>query len=180
MDSTLAEAHFILAALRTWSDWDWEGGETEFRRAIKLNPNYALARAHYSLLLNVMRRPEEAMAQIERALELDPFNHFFQTNYGGHLMFARRYDDAIVQFRNALRTAPNFGPAHGNLWSAFHQKRMYDEALAQAQNFASALGDREVEEALARGYAEGGYREAMHRAAETLSPLPPSPSQNLV
>jgi len=169
LDSTLEEAHFVLATCRTWVDWDWEGGETEFRRAIELNPNYALARAHYSVLLRVMRRPEEAMTQIERALELDPFNHLFQTQYGGYLLFVGRYDDAIVQFRNALRTAPNFGPAHVQLWGAFHQKRMYDEALAQAQNFASARGDREVEEALARGYAKGGYREAMHRAAETLA-----------
>ena len=170
LDSTLAEAHYLLAAVRTWIEWDWEGGEAAYRRAIALNPNYALARAHYSgLLMSVMRRPEEAMAQSERALELDPFNHFFQTNYGRKLMFVGRYDDAIVQFRNALRTAPNFGPAHAQLWDAFHQKRMYDEALAQAQNFASARGDGEVEEALARGYAEGGYREAMHRAAETLA-----------
>ena len=32
----------------------------------------------------------------------------------------------------------------------------------------AALGDHEVEEALDRGYAQGGYQGAMRRAAETL------------
>ena len=40
LDSTLAEAQFVVAGLRTWSDWDWEGAETAFRRVIE--PAYRL------------------------------------------------------------------------------------------------------------------------------------------
>ncbi len=169
LDSTLAEVHHRLAAVRVWTDWDWEGGEAEFRRALEINPNYAEARAVYSHLLMIMRRPEEAMAQIERALELDPFNSFFQGMYGVDLIFVRRYDDAIVQFRNALRTAPNDLLAHYVLWDALHMKRRYEEALVEAKAHYDAAGDREAGEALARGYAEAGYPGAMSLAAETLA-----------
>ena len=167
LDSTLAEAQFVLAGVRTWGDWDWEGGEAAFRRAIALKPNYGEARAYYSDFLTFMRRPEEARVQIERALELDPLNSLFQGLYGLHLMWERRYDDAIVQYRNALRTAPNFRTALWGLWHMSHAKRMYQEALAAAK--ARFADDREVEEALERGYAAGGYAEAMRLAAETLA-----------
>ncbi len=109
------------------------------------------------------------MAQIERALELDPFNPMFQTFYGMDLLFVRRYDEAIAQFRNTLRTVPNHRRAHLGLYSAFHQKQMYEEALAEKKVFFAAVGDREVVEALERGYAEAGYTRAMSLAAETLA-----------
>ena len=48
----------------------------------------------------MMRRPDEAMAQIERALALDPFNPLFQVMYAADLIFVRRYDDAIAAARN--------------------------------------------------------------------------------
>ena len=46
---------------------------------------------------------------------------------------------------------------------------MWEEALAQARKFFAVLGDGEVEDALTRGYAEGGYARAMHLGAEMLA-----------
>jgi len=169
LDSTLAEVHHWLALVRIWSDWDWEGGETAFLRAIALNPNYPYVRAFYADFLMMMKRPEEAMAQIERALELDPFNPMFQTFYGMDLLFVHRYDEAIAQFRNTLRTVPNHVRAHLGLYGAYHQKQMYEEALAETKAFFAAVGDREIVEALERGNLEAGYARAMGLAAETLA-----------
>src|SRR5579872_371910 len=39
----LAEAHASLANIRKLHDWDWEGAEANFRKAIALNPDYAAA-----------------------------------------------------------------------------------------------------------------------------------------
>ncbi len=114
------------------------------------------------------------MAQIERALELDPFNSLFQSLYGIDLTFVRRYDDAIVVFQNALKTAPNNPMVHSGLYAAFHAKGMYDEALAEVRALFAALGDRVLEDALARGYADGGYRMAIRRAAETWAARSPT------
>ncbi|TDI11404.1 MAG: tetratricopeptide repeat protein [Acidobacteria bacterium] len=169
LDDTLAEAHGVLANARYWYEWDWAGAETEFRRAIELNPNYPDARIFYSRFLTAMRRPEEAMAEIRRALELDPFNYLFQYVYGLDLLDMRRYDDAVAQFRKTLRTEPNFPWAHRGLWLAFHQKRMYEEALAAAEKHFALMGKSEVAEALERGYAQAGYPGAMSLAGETLA-----------
>ena len=168
LDSTLAEVHYTLAVIRTWVYWDWEGAETEFRTAIDLNPNYAEARAYYSHLLNILGRPKEAMPQIERALDVDPFNSLFQALYGMDLMYARRYDDAIGLLRETLKTSPNDLVALSTLRSALHMKHLDTEALEVWKQSYAARDDREAEEALARGFEEGGYSGALRRVAETL------------
>jgi len=168
LDDTLAEVHHMLAGIRAWTDWDWEGAEIAFRRAIELNPNYPDSRSGYSHLLFIMRRPEEAMAQIERALELDPFNTLFRDFYARDLMFAGRYDDGIALLRETLRTAPNSLQVMSTLKSAYHYKHMYEEALEIWNTSFVAKGDREAEEALARGNAEAGYSGALSRVAEML------------
>jgi TolB-like protein/tRNA A-37 threonylcarbamoyl transferase component Bud32/Tfp pilus assembly protein PilF len=169
LDSTLSEVHYMLASIRTWVYWDWEGAETEFRRAIDLNPNHPEARVYYSHLLNILGRPKEAMAQIDRVLELDPFNSLIQALYGMDLMYARRYDDAIVLLRDTLKNSPNDLVALSTLRSAFHMKHMYKEALEVWKASYAARGDQEAVEALARGFEEGGYSGALGRVAETLA-----------
>jgi serine/threonine-protein kinase len=165
-DESLAEAHHALAIHKTWGEWEWPSAERAFERAIELNPSYAEARAYYSHFLNIMGRSDEAMAQIERALELDPFNALYRALYGEDLVFVRRYDEAIAQHRKALQTSPNLPFALGSLATALYLKGMHEESLAAERSFRIAIGDREGEEALTRGYEEAGYAGAMRRAAE--------------
>jgi serine/threonine protein kinase/Tfp pilus assembly protein PilF len=166
LDNTLAEVHYTLAGMNTWTDWDWLGADREFRRAIELNPNYADARIYYSHFLNIMKRPKEAMEQAERALELDPLNTLFQGLYGMDLMYAHRYDQAIALLRDTLKTSPNHAIALSTLRSAYHMKHMYNEALEIWKASYAAKGDHEAEEALALGFKEAGYQGALQHVAE--------------
>jgi len=168
LDSTLAEVHYVLAILKMHLDWDWAGGEAEFRRAIDLNPNFPDPRAYYSHLLNILKRPEEAAPQINRALELDPLNGLFQAMYAMDLMYARRYDDAIIFLRKTLETSPHDLVALSTLRSAYHMKQMYPEALEIWKRSYAERNDREAEDALARGFEEAGYQGALQRVAEML------------
>jgi TolB-like protein/Tfp pilus assembly protein PilF/predicted Ser/Thr protein kinase len=168
LDSTLAEVHNALAILKMNSDWDWEGAEAEFRRAIELNPNFPDPRAYYSHLLNILKRPEEAAAQIKLALELDPLSGLFQAMYAMDLMYARRYDDAIIFLRKTLETSPHDLIALSTLRSAYHMKQMYPEALEIWKRSYAERNDSEAEDALAQGFAEGGYQGALQRVAEML------------
>jgi eukaryotic-like serine/threonine-protein kinase len=168
LDDTLAEVHVALAILRL-GQWDWIGAETEYRRAIKLNPNDSGAHFFYSDLLILVGRPREAQAEMERALELDPLNFFYQCFFGWHLVYVRRYDDAIAQLRKTLVMEPNFSSVHMGLWGVLYQKREYENALAEANKFFTVLGDHEIAEVLAGGTAEAGYAAAMRVAADKLA-----------
>ena len=69
LDSTLAEVQHRLAAVRVWTDWDWEGGEAEFRRALEINPNYAGAHSAYSHLLtriSFLKTQRQPSANLQR------------------------------------------------------------------------------------------------------------------
>lgn len=168
LDSTLAEVHFTLAVVSTWYEWEWEVAENAYQRAITLKPSYASARVYYSHFLNIMRRPEEAMEQIERALQLDPFNSLFQSLYAMDLNYARRYDDAVALLRNTLAKTPDDLTALATLRTTYHLLGRYDEAIEVWKASFAARGDREAEEVLKRGYEEGNYSGALSLLAEMM------------
>jgi TolB-like protein/tetratricopeptide (TPR) repeat protein len=169
LDDTLSEAHIVNANIVGPYDHDWAAAEREYRRGVELNPNSADGHFMYGDFLISMKRTDEWNREIHKTLELDPFNPFFQCFYGWHLVYLQRYDEAIAQFGKVLATVPDFSSAHMGLWGAYYKKGMNDDALAEARKFFSVLHDREVEEALTLGYAEGGYARAMHRGAEVLA-----------
>jgi Tfp pilus assembly protein PilF len=167
LDPTLALTHYALG-MAAWNEWDWETNEREFRRTIELDPNFPEVRAYYSHLLIALKRPAEAMSQIERALQLDPLNAFIQALYGVDLHFLRRYDDAIVQLQSALKTSPDLPFAHCVLAAAFNMKGRPEQALVATESCLEHYG-REVKDALARGYSEAKYPGAMRRVADLLA-----------
>jgi len=169
LDESLSEAHVTSANIAGLYERDWSTAEREFRRAIELNPNSADAHFMYSDYLISMKRAQEWTLEIQRTLELDPFNSFFQTFYGWQLIYVGKNDEAIAQLRKVLDTEPNLSSAHLGLWGAYYKKGMQAEALAEARQFFAALHDTEVEQALVRGEAEGGYSRAMQRGADVLA-----------
>jgi len=168
LDDTLADAHYALAIVYTWADWNWPAAEREFRRAIELRPGFADAHAYYAHLLNTLRRPDEAMVEARRSLELDPFNGLFQALYGVDLIFARRFDEAIAYLDAALVTNPTDPVSLAVLISARHHKREYKQALAALSRYASAVDYSEVATFLAQTTADADYSATMRKAADTL------------
>ena len=73
LDSTLAEAYTSRAFARTLLNFDWDGAEADYKRAIELNPNYTQAHAWYALaLLTPQGREAEARAQMKYVQTADP------------------------------------------------------------------------------------------------------------
>jgi len=168
LDSSLAEVHYVVGVRRAWLEWNWDGAMQSLRKTIELKPNMVEARAYFSHLLFILKRPDEAMAQIEEALKLDPFNPLIQSLYAMDLMYARRYDEVIRLMRKTLEASPMEPIALSTIRSAYHQKKMYDEALEAWRLSFEAKGDHEAIQALNRGRAEGGYSRALQNLAEML------------
>jgi tetratricopeptide (TPR) repeat protein len=167
LDPTLPEAQTHQAGIRFYVDWDWAAAGKELRRAVELAPSFPEAHVWYSeYLLYVAGRLEEGVAEMRRALEMDPHNSLYGGWVGQALVAARRYDEAIAWLQQVLRDDPNMNLARGQLAAAFESKQMYEEALAESRQIAASAGDSEAVEAFDRGYAQGGYRGAMHSRAE--------------
>ena len=167
LDNTLTEAHYVLALIHT-QERQWQIADSEFQRAIALNPGFPDVRAFYSHLLNFLGRRAEARAQIDQAVDADPLNPLFLALDGVDFLFERRPQKAIEQSLKAVKTAPELSVALNALWIAYEAQGRYAEAAGYAAKYLSAVGQDSARLAVERGYTAGGYREAMRRGAEAL------------
>jgi len=133
IDDSLAEAHTALGFYLSNYEWDRNGSEKEYRRAIELKPNYATAHHWLGSDLANVKRFDDSLVELRRAEELDPLSPIIGTNLGDALVFARKYDEAIAQYKRTLVRNPNFAYAHRALGSAYGSKGMYPEAIAETQ-----------------------------------------------
>ncbi len=155
IDERLAEAHTSLAMVKAFYDWDWEGAEREFKRALELNPGYADAHLWYGCHLVGVGRSEEALAQAKQAQDLDPLSPGIN-GYGGLVFYlAGQYDQAIERARKAIEMEPT-PIAHWVLGLAFEQKGMYKEAVAEYRKAVSLGGGPQGQAVLGHGSAVSG------------------------
>lgn len=109
LNDRLAEAHAAKALVSLMFDWDWEGAERGFGRALELNPNFVDAHMQYSWLLSGKRRFAEARKHSERAVELSPLDPAALSLLAWTLLIAGGQDQFAVQkVRQALEIDPNF------------------------------------------------------------------------
>jgi serine/threonine-protein kinase len=154
IDETLAEAHVSLAMVQKEYDWDWPGAGREFKRALELNPNYAVAHQWYGEYLAAVGRHQEAIAAFKRAIDLDPLSLIIHATLGRHgYYFARQYDQAIAQLRKTLDMDDKFWVVHLWLgWTYANIGRM-EEALPELET-ARRL-DNNLEIVAVVGYTYG-------------------------
>ncbi|MFH1679391.1 MAG: protein kinase [Candidatus Eisenbacteria bacterium] len=130
IDETIAEAHTSLARIRMAYDYDWDGAERGFQRAIELNPGHALSHQWYAALLCAKGRLDEAFAEKNRAQELDPLSLSARRGSAFIYYFQHRYDEAIAETRKVLEMDPGLEAAYWDLGLAFVKKEMHQEAIA--------------------------------------------------
>jgi len=171
LDGSSAEAHYALADIMTWTDWNLKDADGEWKRSVELNPNYADSLAAYSHYLMIMGRPQEAMRQIERAVKLDPFNVMVITFYSVDLYMARRYDEAVVQALKARELQPGSPIPIFALLFVYAAKGMEKETLAVVREYIKIYGIADLDAALDRGFKQGGFQGAMKTLAEKLATL---------
>ncbi len=134
LDNTQAEAHVVLARVKDILDWDEAGAEREFRTAIQLNPNSAVAYHFYALFKGSRGKGEESCALIERARRLDPLSPNILRNVATCLALVRhRYEEALIQARKAVELGPgNYNTRMTTSVILFEMGR-YQESLLEVQ-----------------------------------------------
>ena len=132
-DDSLGEAHASLAIINTLYDWKWAEAEREFRRAIELNPGYALAHDWYGTLLVSVGRSSEWPKESRLARELDPLSPMVHNDAGWNAFLSRQNEEAIGALRRAIEIYPELGIAHAILALAHAEKRQPNDAVAEAR-----------------------------------------------
>ena len=164
IDSELAEAHEQLATLDVLRQWKWTEAETEYIRAIELNPNFAEAHARYAEYLDMMGRFDDGMKEFLRTQELDP-GHNFQPN---PFYRRRQYDRAIEIDKNEVRRQASGFWAHLDLAFDYDGAGRHDEAAQEWETTMRMLGHNDLADAMHRGLIKSGYRGALKTLTQAM------------
>jgi TolB-like protein/DNA-binding winged helix-turn-helix (wHTH) protein len=169
LDDSLAEAHASLAFALDLYGWDWETAETEYKRAIQLDPGYATAHQWYSWHLMMMGRNSEGILELAKAESLDPLSLIISADMADALCVARRYDEAVQKSEKTLEMDPNFAVGHYELGQALVQKHIYDEAIVEFQRAIELSGHSGAFDSyLGYAYAMSGRKEEAFKIVSEL------------
>jgi tetratricopeptide (TPR) repeat protein len=161
LDDNVAVAHGALGWVEWAYDWDWAGAETEFKRAVQLNPGHALSHGIYARYLDSMGRFDEAIREHQIARELDPLDLVLILDLGDHFLVSRQYDNAVAQYRMVLDMDPNFIDAHEGLAFAYKGKGMGEKSISEWEQEAMLGGTSDLAQAMKVAYGYGGYKSAL-------------------
>lgn len=170
LDATLARPHAVLGFNEMEYDWDFAGGEAEFKKAFELDPNDATAHQwHANIISNLGSRKQEALAEIDRAHHLDPLSPIISVDAGWDHERARQYDEATVICEKVANENPTFAPAHACLAYAYWARRMYPQVIEELRAFGQLSGDRNQSDfasAMEQGFRSAGWKGALTKGIE--------------
>ena len=168
IDKSLGEAYLTLGWLDALNG-DRASAETNYKRAIQLNPRDFQAHLQYAGLLNMMKRHEEAVAEARQASELSPMTPFVLALESQILLAAGHQEDAVLRAKNALDFEPNLWVGHFHLGLAYRRQKRYAEAIVELQKAKElAPGSFHPLSQLGRLYAEMGDKERVNAILKEL------------
>ncbi len=116
LDPEVVTARLVLARLHIVVDGDWEGGEREYREALRLQPNSA--DWGYGRMLMFAGRFDEANQQLRRVRERWPTTPWLPYEIGGLHLCEGRVDKAEEELNELRRRFP------GNAWTVLLEARV--------------------------------------------------------
>ena len=184
LDDKLSNAHDALAQVLHNYEWDWDGAEAEYRRALALNPNDASAHHGLAHLLAQQGRGDEALREIRTAVALNPrvlpsvvavaVMKYYARDYAGALDTLQRVADLDTLSALRHRLAATILDRLGRRDEAMHELARAVELQGQpalAQGLRATNSARGLEPtlqlligALIQKRASGAYEPAEHVA----------------
>ena len=140
LNENLAEAHATLAMMRLVNDWDWAFADTEFRRAMELNPNDPHVLLLHSLYMLSLGRLDESLAEAKKIRELDPASPIGHMISVLPLLAAHKYDDAIRSCQLSLEMIPDNVRFHEFSVFAYAPRGRVQEAIALCERMSRLPG----------------------------------------
>ena len=170
LDPTLARPHAVLGANKMEYDWDFSGGEAEYRRALELDPSDATAHQWLSQDLSYIGgRVQESIDEANRAHQLDPLSPMISHAQSVAYKADRQFDKAIELNKKVIADNPRFGAEHVGLAFSYWGEHKYPEAIQEFRTAAQLMGDKNAAEfaaALDAGFHSGGWPGALRKAIE--------------
>ncbi|MCA1590264.1 MAG: tetratricopeptide repeat protein [Acidobacteria bacterium] len=169
LDDQLSQAHLSMGAYRYFYEWDLKSAESEFKRAMELDPGYAVPYQLHGYVLRARGDFEAAIAELKKAQEVDPLLLLINSDIGETMRYAGRTAEAIEASKKTVELDPNFADGHFTLGLAYSQHGMHEEAAA-AITRALVLSENSthIKAALGQVYAHAGKKAETYRLLDGL------------
>ncbi|MBI4475461.1 MAG: tetratricopeptide repeat protein, partial [Acidobacteria bacterium] len=156
----------------------------EFKRAIALDPRYALAHHWYGEFLGLMGRQEEAVRELKQAMELDPYSLAIRNDLTLPLVRLNRIDEARTILDAGLKIDPNWYGFHMRMAEIFELEGRDRESVESTWRTMILRGVpfEEIEE-LRKAFEKGGMKEMARAQVQQLlkqEVTPTSPASFLI
>lgn len=158
-NNNLAE---VYAANGLWNldyEWNWAEAEKAFKKAIELNPGYALAYQWYGRALGFIGRFDEAIKNLEKAKELDPLSPIIVAYIGQVYIYSKNYNKAEEVLQQALKVHPNHPLILHNIGELYIAEGRYVEAIAPLRQSTESAASVHYKAMLGFAYGRAGRRE---------------------
>ena len=164
LDASLAEPHVSLGLYFAQFAYDPKESVKEFKIAIELDPNQAIAHHAYGVALNMARKPEEALVEMRKAVALDPLTALFQAHEAWVLHCLGRDDEAIPILQANLQVRCDYYVLRILIYCCSTSGRGDLAVPAAQQILAIARNKYAAKGLLAFAYAIAGEREEALKA----------------
>ena len=133
LDPDLAEAHSALGLVRFFFEWDWEGADAAYRKALSLNAGSSVVHQNYGIYLTAMGRLDEGLTRSREAARLDPLSLAPLHDLGVNAWARGDLNETVAIFRRAINIDPNWTWGYTKLSRALAAQKQCPEALVQAE-----------------------------------------------
>jgi serine/threonine protein kinase/Tfp pilus assembly protein PilF len=179
LDPDLARAHASIGWNKMVCDWDWEGAETAFQRALKLEPRDSEVLRMAAVRAGYLGSFDDALRMLYDVIEIDPLNVIAYHSLGLNLYRTGHFEESEAAFRKSLELNPQFGGTHLALGMMYlvqskPQKALVEierEPQAEARLYGFALayhpaGQKKEADAALSEYVQKYQNEAAFQIAE--------------
>jgi TolB-like protein/DNA-binding winged helix-turn-helix (wHTH) protein len=139
-DPNLATAHVRLGYVRLFFDWDWPAAESEYRRALDINPSSPEAQLGYANYLGTLGRFEEALSRVQQAYLYDPLALESRNEALWIYFFSGRMPETVAQCQKMIELEPAAGLSYAMLAMAYAEMGRRPETLSAAENAVRLAG----------------------------------------
>ena len=141
IDDTMPEAHVALGVILMDFDWNWNGAELSFQKAIELNPNDAAAHRVYGTLLLRLGRIGDAILALKKAQQLDPLSPAINTWMAEAFAYLGEYEASIRVHKETIKFAPDYLFAYYFLVQSYVSTGRLAEAAIAAEEAVKLSDD---------------------------------------
>ncbi|GCL53582.1 tetratricopeptide repeat protein [Microcystis aeruginosa NIES-3806] len=102
----------------------------DFNKAMKLNPNYAMAYSGRGELYYYQKKYDLALADFNKAIELDSKLAITYNNRGNLYYYQQKYELALADWNKAIELDSKLAMAYSNRGNIYNDQQKYELALA--------------------------------------------------